>query len=67
LSVNRPMNPIELKEHYEYIEKVIRKEEREKVLDDLQILFQWTNREGNFRTWNIGHIEEVLRKYREAK
>ena len=44
----------------------IRKLEREKMLDDLCNLFRWTNKEGNFRPWNIGHIEQVIRKYRES-
>jgi hypothetical protein len=37
----------------------------EKILDDLCNLFRWTNKEANFRPWNIGHIEDVLRAYRE--
>ena len=40
--------------------------EREKTMDDLCNLFRWTNKEGNFRPWNIGHIEQVIRKYRES-
>ena len=64
--MSRPMNALQLKEQNEQFEKIIREEEREKVLSDLENLFRWTNKEGNFRPWNIGHIEEVIRKYREA-
>jgi hypothetical protein len=39
--------------------------QRDKVLDELENLFRWTNKEGNFRPWNIGHIEEVIRVYRQ--
>jgi hypothetical protein len=41
-----------------------KKDERDKVLDDLLNLFQWINKEGNFRPWNIGHIEDTLKEYR---
>jgi len=41
------------------------KKERERVLKDLCNLFRLTNNAGNFRPWNIGHIEQVIRKYRE--
>lgn len=41
------------------------KTERKKILDDLCNLFRWTNKTGNFRPWNIGHIEQVIRTYRE--
>jgi len=41
-------------------------EDKKKLLDDLCNLFRWTNKEGNFRPWNIGHIEQVLRTYKET-
>ena len=40
--------------------------ERTKVLDDLCNLFKWMNKNGNFRPWNIGHIEEVISTYRKT-
>jgi hypothetical protein len=48
------------------IKEEIAKKERERVLDDLCNLFRWTNKEGNFRPWNIGHIEQVIAKYKES-
>lgn len=39
---------------------------REKVLDDLLNLFKWTNKAGNFRPWDIGHIESVISEYKES-
>lgn len=42
------------------------KTERKKILDDLCNLFRWTNKTGNFITWNIDHIEQVIRTYRET-
>ena len=48
------------------VEFVAKKAERERVLKDLCNLFRLTNNAGNFRPWNIGHIEQVIRKYRES-
>lgn len=36
----------------------------EKVLDDLKKTFQEINKEGGFRPWNLGHIEDVIRDFK---
>lgn len=40
------------------------KDEVNLILDDLENKFREANQKGDFRLWNIGHIEEIIRDYR---
>jgi hypothetical protein len=60
-------NIVMTEEDYKWIIDKTTQAEREKVLDDLTNQFRQLNEAGNFRPWNIGHIEEVIREYRNPK